>query len=130
MPKYDIRFVLRTTQDFIRQSGWLYNTAFTQNDKAVITATWDNRCSRISCAGKLTKDLKILLAFPQFDFHFSTLHDGSLIITIDKRLTPKKIPHHAATDGVRQQALNLIPLNLYRRKKDASDTTHSRNRTS
>jgi hypothetical protein len=121
MATYDIRFVLRTAKDFIRQSGWICNTFIINNDKASITATFDLKCSRWTVAGKLIQDLKILLAYPQFDFTFIVNPGGSILIGIYKRSTPTNIPHHAATDDVKQQALNLKPLNLYRRKNNASD---------
>ncbi len=130
MANYDIRFVLRHAQSFIRQSGWIHKTTFTQNDKAVIVAEFDVHSSRISCSGKLVKDLKILLAYPLFDFCFKILHDGSLFISIDKRLTPSNIPHHVTTDGPRQNNFTLSTLNHTRRKNNGTNADQPRNRTS
>ncbi len=119
MAKYDIRFFLRHAKDFIRQSGWTYNTNFTQNDKAVITATWDTSRSCISTAAKLIKDLKRLLATPHFDFRYEILHDGNVVITIDKSLGPKKSPHSADIYAPAQDCFTFTTPNHDRRKKDA-----------
>ena len=125
MANYDIRFVLRHAQDFIRQSGWTHNTTFTRNDKALITATWDIRCSCISTAGKLVKDLKILLAFPHFDIRYTITHDGNLLIAIDKSLTPPiSTPRDAPVEPT-QNYFKPSTLNHTRRKNNASDADQS-----
>ncbi len=130
MANYDIRFVLRHAQDYIRQSGWTYTTIFTQNDKATIAATFDPRCSIISCAGKLVKDLKILLAYPPFDVLYTIRPNGSLLINIDKRSTPSKSPPPACPGDPRQNKFTLPIYNPTRRKNNGPDAYQSRNRTS
>ncbi len=122
MANYDIRFVLRQAYAFIRQSVWTYTSSFTNNNKAVITATWDPSCRYISPAAKLVKDLKILLAYPPFDIRYSILHDGSLFITIEKSLTPEIKHTDTAIDDPRQHHLNISTLYPYRRKKNGTDS--------
>lgn len=130
MAKYDIRFVLKHAHDFIRQSGWICNTTFTHNHSALIVATFDPRCSMISCTGKLVKDLKILLAYPAFDILYTIRDDGSLRISIDKGLTPPKSPAEICPDDPMQNKFTLPIYNPTRRRKNGTDAHQSRNRTS
>lgn len=124
MAKYDIRFVLRQAFSFIRQSGWAPTCSFTDNRKACIAATFDPKCSRISSAAKLVKELKILLAYPPFDIRYSILHDGSLYITIDKPLTPSLPLTTICPGDPRQDNFNFSTPNRTRRKINAPSANH------
>jgi hypothetical protein len=130
MATYDIRFVLRHAKDFIRQSGWIYTTTLTENDKASITAVPDFPYSRMSSTTKLIKDLKILLVYTQFDFTLTTNPGGSILIDIVKRSTPIKIPRQSNPCGPRQADITFKTLKHTRRKNNAPDADQSRNRTS
>ena len=125
MANYDIRFVLRHAKSFIRQSGWVCNTSFTDKDKVHILATFDPRCSITSCAGKLIKDLKLLLAYPPFDILYTIRDDGSLLISINKSLTPPKSPTFYCPCDPRQNHFSLSAPNRTRRKINAPDADQS-----